>query len=164
MVSATNNGATSSCTFPARDDDPAIELRPCGGVGITATNGEHTFRTTSSSGDGSFLLTGLPAGTYSLSFERAGYSTVLFTVTVAAGDMLDQKTTDLIMLPTGNLATGSVRIFVGSLANLPLTGITAQVLGQMAGRDRRAHGGHGHDADRSHRPAAGHLQREDHRR
>ena len=131
VVSATNNGVTSQCTFPERDDDPAIELRPCGGVGIIATNGDESFRTTSSSGDGSYLVTGLPPGTYSMSFERAGYSTVLFTATVAAGDVLDQRTIDLTMLPTGNLATGSVRLFVGSVANLPLTGITAQVLGQM---------------------------------
>ena len=55
--------------------DPAIELRPCGGVGVTATNGTQSYRTTSSTGDGSFLLTGVPPGTYSMSFERAGYST-----------------------------------------------------------------------------------------
>ncbi len=133
VVSSTSNGVSSSCTFPEHDDDPAIELRPCGGVGITATNGEHTYRTTSSTGDGSYLLTGMLPGTYSMSFERAGYSTVLFTTTVAAGDVVDLATTDLTMLPTGNLANGAVRMFVGSVANLPLTGITAQVIGQQGG-------------------------------
>ena len=124
-------GSPRRARSPSDDDDPAIELRPCGGVGITATNGEQTYRTTSSTGDGSYLLTGMLPGTYSMSFERAGYSTVLFTTTVAAGDVVDLATTDLTMLPTGNLANGSVRMFVGSVANLPLTGITAQVLGQQ---------------------------------
>jgi hypothetical protein len=132
VVNAHNaDGTTSPCVFPKESDDPAIVVAPCGGVGIVATNGDKTYRTTSSTGDGSYLLSGIPPGTYSMSFVRAGYSTVLFTTTVAAGDNLVLATTDLTMVPTTANATGSVRLFVASAANLALTGITVQVLGQQ---------------------------------
>ena len=131
VVSVTTGNTTSNCAFPSKSGDPNIELRPCGGVGVTASNGTQTFRTTSSTGDGSYVLTGLPPGTYSMTFERAGYTTVLFTTTVAAGEVLDLPTTDMKRVPTGDTATGSARLFVGSVANLPLTGITVQVIGQM---------------------------------
>ena len=132
VVSVTTGSNPTDCAYPEHSTDPTIALRPCGGVGITATNGTSSYRTTSSTGDGSFLLTGVTPGTYSMSFERSGYSSVLFTATVAAGDVVDLGTTDLSVLPTGQLANGSVRLFVGSVANLPLTGITAQVIGQQA--------------------------------
>ncbi|MEO5898868.1 MAG: carboxypeptidase-like regulatory domain-containing protein, partial [Ilumatobacteraceae bacterium] len=134
QVVSTNNsdGTTSTCVFPKSSTDPAIVLQPCGGVGIVASNGDKTYRTTSASGDGSFLLAGVPPGTYSMSFERAGYQTVLFTTTVAGGDVVDLPSTDLILIPTNSNANGSVRLFVASAANLVLTGITVQVVGQQA--------------------------------
>ncbi|MEO5725120.1 MAG: carboxypeptidase-like regulatory domain-containing protein, partial [Ilumatobacteraceae bacterium] len=131
VVTVSNaDGSSSTCVFPADTSDPGIRLQACGGVGVTATSGDKTFRTTSSSGDGSFLLAGIPPGTYSMSFERAGYSTVLFTATVMAGDNLDIPETDLSVIPRDSGASGSVKFFVASVANLPLTGITAQVIGQ----------------------------------
>lgn len=81
---------TPACGYPANDYDPTtVRAQPCGNVGVTVSNLEGTWRTTSAGSDGGFVISGIAPGTYTVSFERFGYVPASLTVTLEAGDVTD---------------------------------------------------------------------------
>jgi hypothetical protein len=116
------NTISTQCVLPLVRGQRGATQQPCGGVGITASQGSTSFRTTSSSGDGSFLLAGIPPGTYTLTFERFGYSSVVFGVTVGLGDNLTVDPVQMFVLPRDIEASGVLQLTLSSLdPSLPLS-------------------------------------------
>ena len=89
------------CDYP----DPtaavgAVDIGSCGGVGVTVTGENGTWSTTTATGDGSFRLSGIPAGEYTVEFDRYGYLPEFYRAVVGAGDVLtlpDDATYDVEM-------------------------------------------------------------------
>ncbi|MEX2504041.1 MAG: carboxypeptidase-like regulatory domain-containing protein, partial [Egicoccus sp.] len=80
------------CEYPDANDEDAVEdARPglCGGVGVSLIGEEGTYRTTTATGTGSFQISGVPAGEYTLAFERQGYYPEYYEVGLAAGDVVN---------------------------------------------------------------------------
>ena len=80
--------ADPGCTYPAPGATGAsATAQPCGNVGITVQSDQGSWKTTSTSGTGEFSVAGVPAGTFTVRFERYGYTPATLTVTVGAGDI-----------------------------------------------------------------------------
>lgn len=114
-----------------REGDGAIAGRvsspagPLGGVDILATSGDLEFATVSLTLDdvGAFTVRTLPTpGSYTLTFQRAGYESATRTVTLAAAQQLGEIA--VTMAPT----TGSINGTVSSSAG-PLGGVSVGVTG-----------------------------------
>lgn len=65
-----------------------LVAQACGGVGVSVVGDNGTWRTTTATADGSFRLSGIPAGEYTVIFERFGYLPEFYTVVVRPGDAL----------------------------------------------------------------------------
>ena len=93
--------SSGSCAYP----DPTatgveVGVGSCGGVGVSVIGENGTWRTTTRTGDGKFHLSGIPAGEYTVEFERYGYRPEFYRVTVGPGDTLtlpDDATYDVEM-------------------------------------------------------------------
>ncbi|MGA1747384.1 MAG: carboxypeptidase regulatory-like domain-containing protein, partial [Ilumatobacteraceae bacterium] len=89
------------CDYPDPTQDAgAVDVGSCGGVGVTVTGENGTWSTTTATGDGSFRLSGIPAGEYTVEFARYGYLPEFYRVVVGAGDVLtlpDDATYDVEM-------------------------------------------------------------------
>ncbi|HSK21541.1 MAG TPA: carboxypeptidase regulatory-like domain-containing protein, partial [Egicoccus sp.] len=80
------------CEYPDPDDEAAFEdAQPslCGGVGVSLIGDAGTYRTTTATDTGSFQISGVPAGEYTLAFERQGYYPEFYDVSLAAGDVVN---------------------------------------------------------------------------
>ncbi len=82
--------AIANCEYPSPGTRPEdITPQPCGNVGVRVADERATFSTTTASGTGAFTLSGVPAGTYTVTFERYGYESATLSVTVGAGDIAE---------------------------------------------------------------------------
>jgi TonB-linked SusC/RagA family outer membrane protein len=95
--------------------------QPLSGVSVRI---EGTTRGTLSRDDGSFLLTGLPAGALRLRAQRIGYAPQEREVTVTAGVPI---TVEFVMAPRATILTGEVVVGYGTQQREAVTGSIATV-------------------------------------
>jgi hypothetical protein len=79
------------CKYPDTTGTVSETLAPspCGGVGVTVVNDDGIWRTTTATSDGSFLFSNIPAGEYTVKFERFGYLPEYYTVKLNPGDVVN---------------------------------------------------------------------------
>ena len=78
------------CRYPDVGFDPTtVSPQRCGNVGVTVANSAGTWRTTTASLTGEFRLSGIPSGSYTVTFERFGYRTATLAATLVAGTTTD---------------------------------------------------------------------------
>jgi uncharacterized membrane protein len=114
-INASLTAATASVSGTVSDVDG-----PLGGVAVELTDGTVTL-TTQSADDpaGEYVLTGVPPGTYTLTFRQTGAVPSSVLVTLAAGE---QRVVDVEMKPQATI-TGTVRrTGSGGAAAAPLAG------------------------------------------
>jgi hypothetical protein len=80
---------SGGCKYPDTTGTASETLAPspCGGVGVTVMNDDGIWRTTTATSDGSFLFSNIPAGEYTVKFERFGYEPEFYTVRLKPGDV-----------------------------------------------------------------------------
>jgi hypothetical protein len=75
---------------------------PLGGVSVTLSNGTDTFATASAdSPPGAYRVDNLPAGSFTMRLERAGYRSQTVLVTITSGRI---TTTDPVMVGAGSIS------------------------------------------------------------
>ena len=110
--------AVGACEYPVPGVAATVTPQPCGNVGVTVRNDTGVWRTTSASGTGEFRISGIPAGTYTVTFERFSYLAVTIQATVGAGDILTLGNANatgydpvrLTLIAGSDLARSSARI------------------------------------------------------
>jgi hypothetical protein len=90
------------CDYPDPTAAGASEIGAgsCGGVGVSVIGESGVWSTTTATGDGSFRISGVPAGEYTVRFERYGYLPEFYKVAVGPGDVVtlpDDATYDVEM-------------------------------------------------------------------
>ncbi|MGA1344766.1 MAG: carboxypeptidase regulatory-like domain-containing protein, partial [Ilumatobacteraceae bacterium] len=90
------------CDYPDPTAAGASEIGAgsCGGVGVSVIGENGVWSTTTATGDGSFRISGVPAGEYTVRFERYGYLPEFYKVVVGPGDVVtlpDDATYDVEM-------------------------------------------------------------------
>jgi hypothetical protein len=90
------------CDYPDPTSAGAAEIGAgsCGGVGVSVIGENGVWSTTTATGDGSFRISGVPAGEYTVRFERYGYLPEFYKVAVGPGDVVtlpDDATYDVEM-------------------------------------------------------------------
>ena len=121
----------SSCVLPQSASQPGITQQPCGGVGVIASQGTKSYRTTSASGNGSFVLSGIPPGNYTMTFERFGYTPVVFATDVGLGGIRTLDQVKMLVLPRSVEASGRLLLRVDSADPLLSLNGSAVVLRQV---------------------------------
>lgn len=112
--------AADRCEYPAPGSNgrDGIRPQPCGNVGVTVANPAGTWRTTTATGTGEFRVSGVPSGTFTVTFERYGYAPATLGVTVQAGDVVtvgpaapdgSVQPVVLALVSTGDAADSSAR-------------------------------------------------------
>jgi hypothetical protein len=91
-------------------------------VGISASNGTTTFKTTSAA-NGDYELAGLDPGTYVITFERFGFFPELVVLTLVAGDVVEFDPPSLTVRPQNPPESNTVLagVISDSVSNLPVT-------------------------------------------
>lgn len=89
------------CDYPDPTAAAAeIGAGSCGGVGVSVIGENGVWSTTTATGDGSFRISGVPAGEYTVRFERYGYLPEFYKVVIGPGDVItlpDDATYDVEM-------------------------------------------------------------------
>ena len=89
------------CDYPDPTAATAeIGAGSCGGVGVSVIGENGVWSTTTATGDGSFRISGVPAGEYTVRFERYGYLPEFYKVVIGPGDVItlpDDATYDVEM-------------------------------------------------------------------
>lgn len=105
-IDATLVPSTATLAGIVRDNTGTL----LGEVSIVLTSGDRTFATTSASEPaGEYELTGLPPGTYSVSFQRSGSVATVLQVTLRAGD---NQRLDALLQPRARIS-GTVFVSTG---------------------------------------------------
>lgn len=114
-VDATLTASTAVVSGTVRDPDG-----PAAGVAVELTDGGDVTRTAVSANDplGSYLLGGVPPGTYTVTFRRPGAVPKSVLLTLSAGD---QRTVDVQLDPQASIS-GVVSRSTGTSTTAPLSG------------------------------------------
>ena len=114
-VDATLTTSTAVVSGTVRDPNG-----PAAGVSVSLTDGGGITRTAVSANDplGSYLLGGVPPGTYTITFRRPGAVPKSVLLTLSAGD---QRTVDVQLDPQASIS-GVVSRSTGNGATAPLSG------------------------------------------
>lgn len=79
----------SGCAYPNPQEPEqrdTVVLEPCGGVGVAVAGEAGSWGTTTANGTGRFTIAGILPGEYQVRFERVGYVTQYYALTVDAGE------------------------------------------------------------------------------
>lgn len=104
--------------------------QPLAGVTVTLSGPES--RAVASDAQGAYMLKDLGAGSYRITFARAGYSGAIGAANVVLGQTLDAGTVALTQLAVSGIVRGQV---TAGAANTPLAGVTITVNGVSAVSD-----------------------------
>ena len=80
---------SGGCEYPdPTGGSSTVASGTCGGVGVSVIGEEGTWSTTTATADGSFRIVGVPAGEYTVAFERYGYLPEFYRIVAGPGDVL----------------------------------------------------------------------------
>ena len=80
---------SGGCEYPdPTGGSSTVASGTCGGVGVSVIGEEGTWSTTTATADGSFRISGVPAGEYTVAFERYGYLPEFYRIVAGPGDVL----------------------------------------------------------------------------
>ena len=80
---------SGGCEYPdPTGGSSTVASGTCGGVGVSVIGEEGTWSTTTATADGSFRIVGVPAGEYTVAFERYGYWPEFYRIVAGPGDVL----------------------------------------------------------------------------
>ena len=80
---------SGGCEYPdPTGGSSTVASGTCGGVGVSVIGEEGTWSTTTATADGSFRISGVSAGEYTVAFERYGYLPEFYRIVAGPGDVL----------------------------------------------------------------------------
>lgn len=99
----------------------------------TTLSGSPWESTVTDRSDGTYLLSGVPGGTYNVSFEREGCVPVLVGAAVRPGEVTALP--PVLLTPATGVVTGSVALSAGAVAGFPVPADRSGIAVSLTGRD-----------------------------